>query len=190
MVITITGQLLSDWRSADLKNDASCWDPAKMTISTSDSKTTYASPGKPYRVAQNSNVPFPFPIRVSFPYIFVSAYKTSNAVFQSGTCLYANGDVGKHPQENLGSLYGLNFALYDFLRTGELFCGEADAIALDANAPLSVGERGALDGTTGGDWNDALVSLDECYFAWRELVPKAHEGRSSALQHRRLRLQG
>lgn len=176
MIITITSQLLSDWRSADLKNDASCWYPAKMIISTHDSKPTYASPRETYRVAQNSNVPFPFPIRVSFPYIFVCQHtKTSKAVLQRGTCLYANGNVGKHPQEDLGSLYGLNFALDDFLRTRELFCGETDAIALDANAPLSVGERGALDGTTDGDWDDALVSLDECYFARRELVPKARE---------------
>jgi len=140
-------------------------------------------------VAQNSNVPFPFPIRVSFPYIRVSK-KTSKAAFQrEGTCLYANGDVRKDPQENPGPFYGLNFALDDFLRTRELFCGEADAVALDANAPFSIREGGALDRTTGGDWNDALVSLDECYSAWRELVPKAHEGRSSVLQQRRLRPQ-
>lgn len=35
-----------------------------------------SSPAKTYRVAQNSNVPFPFPIRVSFPFGFVNGATT------------------------------------------------------------------------------------------------------------------
>jgi len=54
-----------------------------------------------------------------------------------------------------------------------LFGCETDAVALDANTPVSVGERGALDGSADGDGYDALVSLDELYFARGELMSEA-----------------
>jgi len=54
-----------------------------------------------------------------------------------------------------------------------LFGCETDAIALDANTPVSVGERGALDGSADGDRYDALVPLDELYFARGELMSEA-----------------
>jgi hypothetical protein len=62
---TITSQLLANWSSPDLKNDTSCGYPEKKTMNTSDFMGT--RPLRAYRAAQYSNVPFPFPIRVSFP---------------------------------------------------------------------------------------------------------------------------
>jgi len=79
--------------------------------------------------------------------------------------------VREDPQVHLCALYGLDFTLNDFLRGRKLFSSEADTLALDAEAPVSICKRSAFGGSANRDWNDTLVSLDERYLARRELVP-------------------
>ena len=72
-------------------------------------------------------------------------------------------------------LDGLDFTLYKLFCSLKLFGGETDAVTLDTKAPVSIRKGGSLDGTTRGDWNDTLVSLDEFYSARGELMLKARK---------------
>lgn len=62
--VTFSRQLLSNGRAPDLKNNASLWHTmgAGLIWRRVDVKIEGA-----HRVAQNSNVPLPLPIRVSLP---------------------------------------------------------------------------------------------------------------------------
>lgn len=62
--LTITGQLLADWGTADLKNNTSCGHPGKKAISTPNFMTTPREP----TVSPNIRMhPFPFPYESHFP---------------------------------------------------------------------------------------------------------------------------
>ena len=98
--------------------------------------------------------------------------------------------MGKDPHVNPGALDGLNFALDHLLCGRELFGSEADALAFDAEAPVSVCKRGAFGGSASWDRDDARVSLDKCYFARRKLMPRAHKQQSAILRRGCLRAQG
>jgi hypothetical protein len=135
--------------------------------------------------------PFPSPYESRFPRLSSAYLEGCIRRREAAACLYANGDVRKDPHVNLGPFDGFDFALYDLFGGRELFGCETDAVALDANAPVSVGERGALDGAADGDGYDALVPLDELHSARSELMPESQEWWAAMLWRRRcLRPQG
>lgn len=78
------------------------------------------------------------------------------------------------PQVHFSALNGLNFTLDDFFGSRKLFSSKSDTLTLDAKAPVSVCKCSSFGGSTNGDWNDALVSLDERYFSRCELMPQPH----------------
>jgi hypothetical protein len=118
--------------------------------------------------------PFPFPYESHFPKLRVNK-PVKAALKKTGTHLYTDGKVRENPQVDLGALDGLNFALDDFLGSRKLFGSEAYTLTLDAKPPVSVCKCGSFGGSANWDWNDTRVSLDVCYFAGRELMPRAHE---------------
>lgn len=84
--------------------------------------------------------------------------------------LYANGNVWEDPQVNFGSLDLLDYPFDDFFSSLELFGGKPDSVTLYTKTPFAVSESCALDGTSDGYWNDALVSFNVFDLPRSELV--------------------
>src|SRR5260221_12374341 len=96
--LTNTSELLTNRNDAYFENNPTNWHTGTYMKSESEKNVVFA-----YRVAQNSKVPFPLPIRVSFP----CRHMQRRFDIIKKTDLYANRNVRKHSQKNLGTLEDL-----------------------------------------------------------------------------------
>src|SRR5437879_9752643 len=92
---------------------------------------------KSHRVAQNSNVPFPLPIRVSFPFREEEWVEADEAK-QDVAHLDTDRNIGKNSQIDFRAFHDLYFSLDHFLSGSKLLRAEADTHALYANTPFAI----------------------------------------------------
>lgn len=115
---------------------------------------------KTHRVAQNSNVPFPFPIRVSFPYQKVIISIRYVTLQESFTHLDTNRNIREDSQPGLRALQNLQLPLDHLFHRRQLLRTKAHSISFDPQAPFTEREGGTLGRAADGDGDDALVSFD------------------------------
>src|ERR1700676_5538540 len=98
-----------------------------------------------YRVAQNSKVPFPFPIRVSFPCnrVLILSHEHISAM-RTHAYLYANGDIREHPEVYFCTLYNFDLPLDHFLGRCQLLRGETFSLPFYSDPPFSIGQSCTL----------------------------------------------
>lgn len=113
-----------------------------------------------HRVAQNSNVPFPLPIRVSFPFRPEEWVEVDGKTKKQSTHLDTDRNIGENSQIDFCAFYDLYFALDHFLSGSKLLRAEADTHALYADTPFAVGKGCAFRRPANGNGDATFVSFD------------------------------
>ena len=152
---TVSSKLFSNGCSTYFKEDTTNWCTVVFLWVSSGTERRRR---KTDRHAQNSNVPFPLPIRVSFPYKHVNTRRKQK--IGAKTHLDTNRNIREDPQPNFGSLERSNLLQNDLSGSRQLLRAQPRSIPFDPNPPLSKRQRGTLDASTSRDGHLALVSSD------------------------------